>query len=176
MKTLKISLLLLLTLSVFTACLNGKAKLQNSIQEKESRLSQPGLPDTTTISKLIVDYEQFAKKYPDDTLSPEYLYRAASWANSINKAHKSIEIYNKILADYSDWEKIPETVFTLGFTYDNYLDDYVSANKMYNLFLSKYPDHELAKDVEGLLYYLGKSPEEMILDFERKNQEAIENE
>lgn len=175
MKALRITILLLLTLSVFTACFNNKAKLQNRIQQNESRLSQPGLPDTTTINKLIVDYEQFAKKYPSDTLSPEYLYRAASWANSIGKAFKSIEIYNKILSDYPDWEKIPETIFTLGFTYDNYLNDYVSANKTYNQFLATYPDHELAKDVEGLLYYLGKSPEEMILDFERKNQDTTDN-
>lgn len=57
-----------------------------------------------------------------------------------------------------------------AFIYENQLHGAEKAKKLYEEFMKKYPDHELAKDVKFSLDHIGKSDEELIKEFEAKQK------
>lgn len=60
----------------------------------------------------------------------------------------------------------------IGFVYENDLNDLENAKQTYEAFLQKYPnDPDFADDAQMALKNLGKSPEELIKEFEQ-NQPA----
>ncbi|MDZ4204103.1 MAG: tetratricopeptide repeat protein [Bacteroidales bacterium] len=126
--------------------------------------------DIEKLLQLVDAYVSFADKNPDDTLAAEYLFRAADIAMNIGYSERSIELLSRIQQQYADFKKVPETFFLMGFVYENNLNDLEKAREMYSAFIESYPDHELADDATVLLQYLGRSPEEMIREFEKKQQ------
>jgi hypothetical protein len=60
-------------------------------------------------------------------------------------------------------------VIKFDFKKTNWLKE---SEKMYKYFLKKYPKHELADQAKNSLKYLGKSPNEVIADFQKKNQQS----
>ena len=50
----------------------------------------------------------------------------------------------------------------MAYTYENNLHDLVRAKTLYEEFLQKFPNGELAQDARLSLENLGKTPEEMI--------------
>ena len=117
-------------------------------------------------------YETFAKKRADDAKTPEYLFKAAEIQRSLKNYKKAIQNYETIQTKYADYDKTPHSMFLLGFIYENDLKDNDKAKAMYEQFLEKYPEHELADDVKFSLDNLGISPEEIIKRFEEQNKDA----
>jgi TolA-binding protein len=62
-------------------------------------------------------------------------------------------------------------MFLKAFVYEDQLHDLNKAKKYYEEFLEKYPDSDFADDARISLQNLGKSPEELIKEFEEKQQE-----
>jgi len=58
-----------------------------------------------------------------------------------------------------------------AYIYENLLSNLGLAQKTYRDFLSLYPDHELSDDAEAALLNLGKSPEELVREFEARAAE-----
>ena len=66
--------------------------------------------------------------------------------------------------------KAPTALFMMGFIYENDLGDLNKAKETYQTFLNRYPnDPDYADDAQNALKFLGKSPEEIIREFEKKN-------
>ena len=60
----------------------------------------------------------------------------------------------------------------MGFVYENDLNDLVKAKATYEAFLQKYPnDPDFADDAKTALTMLGRSPEDIIKEFEQKQHE-----
>ncbi|MFK7908080.1 MAG: tetratricopeptide repeat protein [Chitinophagales bacterium] len=115
-------------------------------------------------------YEAFAKKNVTDAQTPEYLFKAAEIQRSLKNYKKAIENYETIQAKHPDYAKTPHSMFLLGFIYENDLKDSDKAKALYEQFLERYPEHELADDVKFSLDNLGISPEDIIKGFEEKNK------
>jgi len=173
---MKKTLLFLLTLILFTtACDEAKkeketegASLSELILKQEKKVydtSQNRLQKQDAMA-LVNLYEEYATKNPSDSLSPEYLFRASDISMNLGRPDQTIHLFNRILTDYPDFEKAPATLFLMAFVYEDQQKDYVNAKKYYELFLSKYPDSEFADDAEISLKNLGKTPEELIKEFE----------
>jgi TolA-binding protein len=47
----------------------------------------------------------------------------------------------------------PKSLYTLGFMYENYIQDFDSANKYYNILIEKYPESEYAKELSLALKF-----------------------
>ena len=73
-----------------------------------------------------------------------------------SKFDKSAKLYQKLLKDYPESRHYASSLFMLGFLYANNINDINKARTYYNEFLEKFPDHELADDVEFELKNLGK--------------------
>ena len=60
-----------------------------------------------------------------------------------------------------------------AFVLENQINDYDQAKNTYEVFIEEYPDHPMRDDAEYSIKNMGKSPEELIKEFEA-NQEAEE--
>lgn len=149
----------------------NKTGLLDSIDSMENKLynSQDVQISKEDATNLIALYEQYADEFPDDTLAPVYLFRASDLSMNLQRPNETIELFNALLSNYPDYEKTPSVLFLKAFVYEDQLRDLENAKIYYEEFLEKYPNSDFADDAEMSLKNLGKTPEELILEFE-KNQ------
>jgi outer membrane protein assembly factor BamD (BamD/ComL family) len=174
MKNSRILFFLLLVLLISCQGPGQKASIQalnDSIASLEKEIFDPANEKLDKIKavELISLYLKAAHEDPDSEKAPEYLFKAADISINVQSAIKTISIYDEILDQYPDYKKAPTVMFLKAFVYDDQLHDYVSAEKNYKLFLEKYPDSEFADDAEISLKNLGKTPEELIEEFQKNN-------
>jgi TolA-binding protein len=74
----------------------------------------------------------------------------------------AIGCYKKVYEKYPNSKRAPFCLFMQGFIYENNLHSPEMAKKLYEEFMKKYPNNELAKDVKFALDNLGKSDEEIM--------------
>jgi len=126
--------------------------------------------DAKIAEGLTKKYNAFAKSFPQDASTPNYMFKSAEVLRSLRKFNEAAGIYKKIGEKFPNYEKAPHSLFLLGFSYENDLNNLTDAKKCYNEFLKKFPKHELADDVSFSLKNLGKSPDEIIKTFESNNK------
>ncbi len=127
-----------------------------------------GRIDITAINELLKAYESFADANPTDTNGANYLFKAADFYRYAHKPQRSIDIYKKLYANYPDYQKRPYALFLQGFIFENEMGKTDSAKVKYEQFIALYPTHPITKDVQATLQNLGKSPEQLIQEFEQK--------
>ena len=135
--------------------------------------AKKGKIDTTGLNELLVAYDAYVSAYPTDTNSANYLFKEADFYRYMRKPQNSIVIYNNIYNNYPQYIKRPYALFLQGFIYENEIHNLDSAKAKYEMFLSVYPNHRIAKDVRITLASLGKSPEQIMAEFEaRQNADS----
>ncbi len=126
--------------------------------------------DPVKANAVVASYEKYAQQHPDDEKTPLYLFKSGEIYRSLKKYQKAIDTYETIYSKYNSFEKAPHSLFLMGFSYENDLKNNDKAKSSYEQFLSKYPNHDLAKDVKFSLDNLGKSPEDIIKEFESRKK------
>lgn len=107
-------------------------------------------------------------KQPDKAV--DLILKAAGVAKSVGNPKKAIQLYYQVAEKMPTHAKAPTALFMMGFIYENDLSDLEQAKKTYEDFLKKYPnDPDYADDAQNALKLLGKSPEEIIREFEKNN-------
>jgi tetratricopeptide (TPR) repeat protein len=124
--------------------------------------------------KLVQMYINYAEKHPEDTVSAHYLFKAADITMNLDNPSKAIDLYNKVIYTYPDFSKAPECLFLVAYIYENHLENYGKAKELYEMFIERYPDNDFADDAAISIRNMGKSPEELIREFERQNEAAEE--
>ncbi len=174
-KSIRYLILALVTGFVLTGCQSPRQEAIGEIEQLENDLfGEDGVLVREHIDKLITAYLGFAEEYPDDTLAPQYLFKAGDIAMNTNRSNQAITYYGRIINEYPDYRKVPEAMFLQGYVYENNLGRLDKAKSVYQEFLEKYPDNEFADDAQVSLKYLGKTPEELIEIFSKENQQGEE--
>jgi outer membrane protein assembly factor BamD (BamD/ComL family) len=170
MKALKSTVLLILGGIILFSCSDPRSEEIEKIAQMENALfsEENSMGNMDKADELINQYSLFADQFPEDSLAPEYLFKAADIAMNINKGEMAINIYNRILKSYPDFRKAPECLFLKAYVYENNLGQLNKARYYYQEFIDKYPDNDFADDAEISIQNLGKSPEELIKEFEEK--------
>jgi TolA-binding protein len=162
----------LIILSVAAGCKSEKQKLSDQIQKNEKTL----YTDTTKIlnhnlalSEIDL-YKEYAQKFPDDTISATYLFRAADLAHGLRKDREAMDLYSEFINKYPSHQKAAASLFLIAFIYDNDMNMKDSAKVKYREFLEKYPQHNLAPSAKAALdqIEMGLSDEELVKMFEAK--------
>lgn len=161
---------------MMVSCGPAKQTEIENIKDLENEFSSQTEGINRDKAAVLVDaYLGFANQFPGDSLAPEYLFRAADISMNMFDPGKAIDIYNRIINEYPDFRKAPQCIFLKAFVYENNLNDLVNAKRFYTEFLEKYPEDDFADDAQISLDNLGKSPEELIKEFEAKmNQTETE--
>ncbi len=176
MTTMKIRFLSLAVLFIIVlAGCNSKEEARQTIQKAEKELY--GENDEMDFEKEKVDkaidaYKSYAENYQNDSLAPEYLFKAADLYRLKEEPKKALDIYQQIRDDHPDFRKAPHCLFLQGFVYENEIGKMDQAETKYQAFIDSYPDHDLADDARFSLKNLGKSPEDIIDQFEKSEKEA----
>ncbi len=160
-------------LVLFTACKPSEEKLMDNIQKAETALfgdNQNFKFDDALAREAVKAYGDFVKHYPKHEKAPEILLKSADLHRALKEHAVALELYQTIERDYQDFPKLPHVIFLQGFVYENEMAQLDKAKERYETFLSKYPDHELSEDVRFSLKNLGKTPEEIIREFEMNMQ------
>jgi len=162
----------LIFLALVAACQSGPDKNDmaeniKSLQKAVGEAAQPAPDQVEALQNALVGY---AEAFPKDSLSVRYLSKAGETARLLRQFDKALEIFGKIEQDYPNSKEAAAAMFMTAFTLDNDLKKMDEAKTAYEAFLKKYPNDEFADDAQFLLNNLGKSPEELIREFEKNAQ------
>jgi len=160
-------------LAAAVACQSPADKLAGTIREKEKELlSDSSMTVNRDKARALTSlYDEYATAHPGDSIAVEYLFRAGDLANGSGDYLDAIRFYQRC-AETETFHKRQVALFMQGFIYENQLLDLDNARRIYTEFLERYPDHDLAKDARFSLENLGRTPEDLIRDFERRDSLA----
>ena len=159
------------------SCQSPEEKQLRKIKMLEEELygDAGGMIDREKAVSLVNAYVDFSNSNPNDSMAGEYLFRAGDISMNTGYPERAVELYTRVHKEYAGFEKQPESLFLIAFIYENQLMNFQRAENTYNQFLELYPDHNLADDAKILLEHLGKSPDEMVKEFEErlKQQDSL---
>ena len=107
--------------------------------------------------KLLAQYRGFIGRFPKDDKVPEYLYEAASLAhNHLNDYREAARLYRLMEARYPAHPRAPVALFKEAVVLSE-LKEYDQARSKFQALLRRYPEDELAPDVQKQLETLPKN-------------------
>lgn len=150
------------------SCTSKRDKDISKIKDIEEKLKQqPAQPDVAKLDELLALYTGFADMYPQDTAAAMYLYRAVNLSMGMGQGEVAMKLINRSINEYPNSPRLAETVFLKAYVYENLLGKLGSASEIYRDFIHRFPDHELADDAQTAIQNMGKSPDELVEEFER---------
>ena len=156
-----------------------QTELIQSLQTVDS-LYKLKIIDIPIMSQFVEHAKEFAANYPEEKLSPTYLFKAgvlsmemASYAEDketiVKHAQEALSIFSNIQKIYPDFERVNLCLYNRGVVYDDILNDYNSAEIEYRDFIHKYPGDSITTWLKDYVdKHLGKSPEELFQDMNKK--------
>ena len=114
MKTVKTLFFAFAVGTFMISCGQSKEKLRTSIESAEARLykDEMRLPSKVVADSVVNLYSEFAKQFPEDTMSPDYLFRAGDLYYSVKEFPQAIASFGLIQQKYSNYKKAPLALFT----------------------------------------------------------------
>ena len=167
--------MILLIVVAFAACKSNKKELISNIEKAEKGLDSLSFNTSAADREKIVysaikAYDEFAEAYPDDSNTAHYLFKASRTFEILGRYENTVEYLDKIISNYPDHTIIPKTLFFKAFIHDEHLKDKGTAQKLYEEVIEKYPDSHEAEQAQYSLNILHKPIDEVIREFEAKNQ------
>ena len=83
------------------------------------------------------------------------------YMNDLRDFNKAIEAYRIVITNFENAAEEPHAMFMIGYIYSNILSQYEDAQREYESFLEKYPDHELTPSVNFEMKWMGKDINEI---------------
>ncbi len=159
---MKSTLLLVIFALLIAGC--GKKSDKDYLDSAEKSMS------ANHVQEAIKSFQTLLSEYPDSKLAPDVMVRLAGiYQNRSDTAYtpkesyeKAAELYMEVFKKYPDSDKAPTSLFMSGFIEANNLYNYDQATKTYQLFLEKYPEHQLAKSAREELNTMGMAPDEIL--------------
>lgn len=149
-------------LVVLAACAPNREKQLKAIEAHEQALSTLDMiSEDSELDEMLTLYRTFAHDFPDDSLAPVYMQRAADMSISLGRPEQAVALLDSIINFYPGFEDIGGCWFLKGYAYET-AEQYDQAREMYTYFVETYPEHSLANDTRTTLPYLGMPTEEML--------------
>ena len=143
------------------------------ISEMESELldnkNMESQPNRVKADLLVKRYRDYISMNPRDSVSAEYLFKAADLSIGIGNYESSINFLTRLTEDFPDYDKIVEIWLFKGFVFENYLNNHAEAVATYKRLIEKYPNHRLAKDAQSAIDNLTMTEEELLEKFKAIN-------
>lgn len=144
-------LLFLLVAGICTACGPSSEELAAEVNLLSDSLQMTSRRDSSyeLLSQQLIEAQtNFAQSFPQDSLSPVYLMRAADLSRATGNAQEAVNLWQLVVDKYPDFDRAPEALFLIGVTYDKFLDQEQEAMQAYERFLETYPSHSFSEDVQ----------------------------
>lgn len=148
--------------------------LEKEVKKREAALNK----DTTKMdrykaSELMQAYAVYGERFPNYENAADRLFKAGELAMGLGHKVEAIKYFEKVYNEYVDYEKRPYALFMKAFVLENQAMKYEQAKEVYEQFIAEFPDHDMADDAAYSIKNMGKSPEELIREFEI--QDSLKN-
>ena len=169
MTCMKRILFVLFIATAMLSCNNQEKERTNILELEKNMVDGNGVLNVASADKLIEAYLNYANQFPNDEISPDFLFKAVDISVAYNALNpqKTIDITNVLINNYPDFEMTPMAMFIKGFVYENQMNNYEKALDTYHHFLDKYPNNPMAADVEASIRNIGIPLDELIKTFEQ---------
>ncbi|MFT5668627.1 MAG: tetratricopeptide (TPR) repeat protein [Vicingaceae bacterium] len=121
---------------------------------------------------LMEAYGAFSERFNNRENADEYLFKAGEIAMGANLTVEAIRYLTTLYDEYPRYKNRAYGLFLLGFVQENQANNLDEAKRIYEQFLVEFPGHEMADDARASINNLGKSPEQIIREFERMDSIA----
>ena len=161
-----------LAFSILSGCSPSREKSVKTITSLETRLFAPAAIgfDKVKADSLLSAYESFMRHFPEDSLTMKITFKAANLSMNMGDGTKAIELFDKFIEKYPDNPKAAVSMFFKAYIYENQIKNLDKAKEIYLQFIEKYPNGDFTNDARVALKNLGKSPEQMVLEFEEQHK------
>ncbi len=140
------------------------------IRKSETSMHSSTLLDKTVAADAIKKYSAFVEIFPGDSLSPDYLFKAAEISTAIEQYPQALKFYERVHTGYPNFELVQESLYLQGYVLDNFMNQDAKAKLIYEDVIKKYPESTYASDAKAAIQNLGKSDEQLIEEFRKKNK------
>lgn len=146
--------------------------LYRQAQRTDSAILNQTNVDLAFANNAIKAFADYAFYCENDSLSPVYLIKAAQIAISINNANQAKIVLDRCISNYPKFKNKPAAIFLMAQLYDeqHLLNNEDEAKKLYEQIIYDYPKSEWAQNAKGAIKLLGKTDEEILKEFEKKNK------
>lgn len=181
MKNVKLFLVVSIALLIASCGNNENAEQKTTVNEPlrkqyveqiktlEKDMLQSTELNNTTANLVIKAYTDFVVIFPTDSLAPDFLFKAGEIATATKKYKQALIHYQTITSKYPEYKYLKESLYLQGFLLDNFLNDDAEAKVIYEQVIAKYPSTTYAKDAQAAINNLGKTDEQLIEEFKKKN-------
>lgn len=145
---------------------------QQRIRAMEDSLSDMATFDRRRLMSLRDVYAAYVQRYPQDSLAPDMLRKAAATSGDIGEHEKSVILYDRLIKEYPQWPRTADACYFRAFEIENGLGKKGEAKTAYEEFIAKYPDNQFADDAKKMIEYMQYSDEELMEKFKRMNEGA----
>jgi hypothetical protein len=149
----------------------SKPALLQAVRAVEAKLKTTPTLDSYTANLAITAYLDYAKHFPDDTLSAAFLFNAGGLASSTSQYPRAVTLYQNVTSKFPQSRLVPECLLVEGFIFDNDIHDTANARKKYNELIQKFPNDSLSIQAKQAIKFLGKTPDEIGKMFEEQNKQ-----
>ncbi len=154
----------------FSSCKNENERQYEEIISIEKSLFGDRTIFNDSIARVYLSKtDAFIKANKGDERCAHLLFKSGEVLNGLQSYSYAIRRFQEVHLLYPNSANASESIFLCAFIYDYHLQKYEDAKRYYKMFLKKYPNHPLAKDAQASLNNLGKTPEELVKEFESKN-------
>ncbi|MBR4229657.1 MAG: tetratricopeptide repeat protein [Bacteroidales bacterium] len=158
---MKKTLLIIAASLLMIACGQDREKEIKNIEQHEIELSTIDISsDDSAAVEMVALYRKFANNFPDDSLAPAYMQRAAEISINLGQTDQAISLLDSIITLYPSYEDVAGCYFMKGYAYE-VAEQIDQAREAYTYFVENYPDHYLAADTKKMINFLGMTPEDM---------------
>jgi len=123
-------------------------------------------------NKAVKAFADFAFYCKDDSLAPIFLLKAGEIASTINNLPQAQVCFEKCYTEFPDFKNKGAAMFLLARLYDepNLLNDEEIARELYGKIINMFPNTEWAKQADAARALIGKTDDQIIKEFEKKNK------
>jgi tetratricopeptide (TPR) repeat protein len=128
--------------------------------------------DKAVANKAIDDFKAFASGCPKDSLAPVFYLKAGQVAQAIGSFTQAQLMLKKCIDGYPEFRNKGAALFLSAQLYDDprMLNNEAEAKKLYEQIIKEYPDSPYANDSKASIKNLGKTDEELVQEFLKKNK------
>jgi TolA-binding protein len=160
--------------------IDTKLKHKRAVDSAENVMRADKTYNMKNAMGTLKTYNDYIRAYPADTLTAEYLFRAADLAMGAKQYTESANYLETILDQHKGYRKYADACFVAAFVYDTYLENVNHggdrAKQLYQFIIDNYPNTSYAEQSKVLITYIGTSDEEMINDIIKKGGKEIPGE
>ncbi len=122
--------------------------------------------------KALSAFNQFASFCKEDTLAPVFLLKGGQVARSVGNFMQAQAMLKQCADEYPKFKNRGAALFLSAQLYDEatMLNDEAEAKKLYQQIIKEYPKTPYATDAKAAMANLGKTDEQLIQEFLKKNK------